>query len=291
MTVSEALHDAARALRAAGVPDAVHDAELLLRHALGWDAAALVARAREGLDGSALQRLRALVAERSRRVPLQHLVGSVEFWRREFLVSPAALIPRPETELLVETALEQLTGRRSPVVVDVGTGTGCVALSIAADRPDAQVHAVEVSPEAVALARDNARRLGLAERVAFHQGDLLAPVADLAGRVHLVVSNPPYLDATEIEQLAPEVRDHEPRLALLPPDGDRYSIYRRLAPQAARLLKPDGGLLLEIGLGMDASVRLICEAAGLRVERAAPDLQEIPRVLIAHGDQGRPKGR
>lgn len=281
MTISEGLHDAARALRAAGVPDPDQDAERLLRHALGWDAAALVARAQQALDVSALQRLRALVAERSRRVPLQHLVGSVEFWRREFLVTPAALIPRPETEMLVETALQLLAGLRSPVIVDVGTGTGCIALSIAADRPDAEVHAVDVSSEALALAQENARRLGLAERVALHQGDLLAPVEALAGSVDLVASNPPYLDAAELEQLEPEVRDHEPRLALLPPDGDRYSIYRRLAPQARRALRPGGSLLLEIGLGMDEAVRGICAAAELRVERVVPDLQGIPRALFA----------
>lgn len=281
MSITELLVDAAGALRAAGVPDPDRDAELLLRNVLGWDRATLVARARETMAVAALPSFQRLVAERARRVPLQHLVGAVEFWRREFLVSSAALIPRPETELLVEHALLALAARPSPIVVDVGTGTGCIALSIAADRQDAEVHAIDLSDEALTLARENARRLGIAERVRFHRGDLLEPVAGLAGRIDVIASNPPYLDASEMDTLAPEVRDHEPRLALLPPDGDRYSIYRRLAPQARELLRGGGLLLLEIGLGMEREVRALCEAAGLDVERVLPDLQDIPRVVCA----------
>jgi release factor glutamine methyltransferase len=279
--VADALADAERALRDAGVPDPERDAQRLLRHALGWDAAALVSRSRELVAATALARFESLVAERSRRVPLQHLVGAVEFWRRDFLVSPAALIPRPETELLVERALRALPAGRAPVVVDVGTGTGCIALSIAAERPDARVHAVDVSGDALALARENARRLGLEGRVAFHEGDLLAPVASLAGQADLIASNPPYLDASEMDTLAVEVRDHEPRVALLPPDGNRYSIYRRLLPQACRWLRPDGLLLLEIGLGMEQKLRALCASAGLCVVEVLPDLQAIPRVVVA----------
>lgn len=279
MTVSEALHDAARALGAAGVPDPDRDAERLLRHALGWDATALVARARETLDDSALQRFRALVAERSRRVPLQHLVGSVEFWRREFLVSPAALIPRPETELLVETALELLAGRRSPLVVDVGTGTGCIALSIAADRPDAVVHGVDVSADALELARRNARRLGLEASVTLHCGDLLSPVGHLAGRVDLVVSNPPYVDVSEVEGLAPEVREHEPSTALCAP-GDRHSVYRRLVPAALPTLAPAGNLILEVGFGMAIEMSALLEHHGFVNQRRLRDLQGIERAVV-----------
>jgi release factor glutamine methyltransferase len=280
VSVSESLADAARALSAAGVPDPERDAERLLRHALGWDAATLLARSRDQLHADALGRFARLVAERGRRVPLQHIIGAVEFWRREFLVSPAALIPRPETELLVEHALRALAGQPSPVVVDVGTGSGCIALSLAAERPDAQVHALDVSSAALALALENARRLGVADRVEFRQGDLLAPLAEFAGRVDLIASNPPYLDASEMPRLAPEVRGHEPQVALLPPDGDRYSVYRRLAPQARKLLRDGGSLLLEIGLGMEREVRAIGEGAGLAVEDVLPDLQGIPRLVI-----------
>lgn len=281
MLVKQALSEAARSLRAKGVSLPDQDAELLLRHVLGWDRAALLARAKESVDDLALGRLRSLVAQRGRRVPLQHIVGSVEFWRREFLVSPAALIPRPETEILVAAALARLRATRAPLVVDVGTGSGCIALSIAADRADAKLHAVDVSPEALALARENARRLGVFERVEFHEGKLLAPVETLAGRVDLVASNPPYLEAKEIDLLEPEVRDYEPRVALLSQDGDRYSVYRRLAPAAARVLKPGGLLVLEIGQGMDAEVVRACAAGGMDVEEVAPDLQGIPRVVVA----------
>lgn len=281
MLVSDALDEAAGSLRAAGVAQPDQDAELLVRHVLSWDRAALLSGTRQALDGAALFRLRSLLAERGRRVPLQHILGAVCFWRREFLVSPAALIPRPETELLVETALLRLAATPAPLVVDVGTGTGCIALSIAADRPDAEVHAIDVSREALGLARRNAQRLGLDGRVAFHLGDLLEPVLGLAGRVDLIASNPPYVDATEIQGLAPEVRDHEPRIALVPKGGDRYSTYRRLAPAAAALLKPRGLLLLEIGQHMAEGVGRACDAAGMRVEAITRDLQGVPRVVTA----------
>jgi release factor glutamine methyltransferase len=227
-----------------------------------------------------LSRFFSLAEERARRRPLQHLTGTKAFWRHEFLVTPDVLIPRPETELVVEAALELLRGLPRPTVVDVGTGSGCIALSLAAERPDASVHAVDVSMRALVVARENARRLGLQERVAFHEGDLLEPVLSLAGAVSLVVSNPPYVDASEALSLAPEVREHEPAQALFPP-GDRYSIYRRLAPAAADALIPGGGLILEVGFGMALEVSRICESAGLTVSRVLPDLQGIPRAVVA----------
>jgi release factor glutamine methyltransferase len=182
--------------------------------------------------------------------------------------------------LLVETALEWLRAGTGPTVVDVGTGSGCIALSLAAERPDAVVHAVDVSARALVVARENARRLGLLDRVVFHEGDLLEPVRFLVGSVSLVVSNPPYVDASEASSLLPEVREHEPAQALFPP-GERYSVYRRLAPAAALALAPGGGLILEVGFGMAAEVSRICESAGLRVTRVLPDLQGIPRAVVA----------
>jgi release factor glutamine methyltransferase len=163
------------------------------------------------------------------------------------------------------------------VVVDVGTGSGCIALSIADERPDAIVHAIDLSPAALAVARDNAARIGLAGRVRFSEGDLLAPLAGQA--LDLVVSNPPYVGAHELETLAPEVRDHDPRMALVPP-GDRYSIYRRLAVEVRDALRPSGTLMVEIGAGMAAEVSRIFEQAGLAIERVVADLQRIPRVVV-----------
>ena len=137
------------------------------------------------------------MAERARRVPLQQLVGTQAFWRHEFKVTRDVLTPRPETELLVEASLEVLRDTARPLIVDVGTGSGCIALSLAAERPDARVHATDVSPAALAVARENARRLGLADRVSFHEGDLLQPLASQFGAIDLVVSNPPYVDERE----------------------------------------------------------------------------------------------
>jgi release factor glutamine methyltransferase len=280
VTAGEALTRATKRLAAADVPAPALDAELLLRHVTGWDRAALLAEPGAELPEAAAARFLALVEERARRRPLQHLTGHQAFWRHDFLVTRAVLIPRPETEVLVEAALELLPGTGGPVVVDVGTGCGCIALSLADERPDAEIHATDISRAALDVAEDNARRLGCAPRVRFHLGDLLDPVADLAGRVDMVVCNPPYVSAADAAALAPEVRDHEPPLALFPP-GDAYTVYRRLVPQAARTLRRGGCLLLEIGQGMSDGVVGVCSGAGFRVERVLPDLQSIPRVVVA----------
>lgn len=178
-------------------------------------------------------------------------------------------------------SLEVLAGRESPVVVDVGTGTGCIALSLAAEVAGARVHAVDVSAAALDVARANLLRLGVEGRVTFHLGDLLEPVARLWGTVDLIVSNPPYVDPQEAASLAPEVRDHEPALALFPP-GDRFAVYRRLVPEAARALVAGGTLVLEIGQGMAPGVTALAEASGFRVDRVLPDLQGIARTVVAH---------
>jgi release factor glutamine methyltransferase len=277
--VDEALGEAARRLGAAGVEDARLDAERLLRHVSGWDRATLLARGRDPLSDGLMETLDALVGERARRRPLQHLLGTQAFWRHEFVVTPDVLIPRPETELLVEHGLAAIAGRRGPAVVDVGTGTGCVALSLAAEREDAEVHATDVSEAALAVARANALRLGLPDRVRFHRGDLLAPVASRAGGFDLIVSNPPYVDASEHAGLAPEVRDHEPRLALTPDEGPA-SLYRRLFEQARPVLAREGVLAVEIGASQEAMARAAAEGAGLEVRQVLADLQGLPRVVV-----------
>jgi release factor glutamine methyltransferase len=280
VTAGEALTRATTRLTAAGIREAALDAELLLRHVSGWDRAALLARPEAEVPADATRRFLVLVEERARRRPLQHLTGVQAFWRHEFRVTPDVLIPRPETEVLVEAALELLPGTGVPVVVDVGTGTGCIALTLAAERSAAEIHATDISRAALDVAEENARRLDLASRVRFHCGDLLDPVADLAGRVDMVVCNPPYVSAEDAAALEPEVRDHEPPLALFPP-GDAYAIYRMLVPEAARTLQPGGHLLLEVGAGMSDRVARLCADGGFRVERVIPDLQSIPRVVVA----------
>jgi len=278
MTVAELLAEAARELKERGVAAPEWDAERLLRHVLGWERAALVASPGAPVAGDPERAFRALVAERARRVPLQHLVGSQAFWKHEFRVTREVLIPRPETELLVETALELLRVAERPVVVDVGTGSGCIALSLAAERREAEVHATDVSAPALEVARDNARLLGLEGRVAFHLGQLLEPVAGLAGRIDLVVSNPPYVDPSERETLAPEVRDHEPGLALFPP-GDALSIYRRLLPEAFERLRPGGWLIVEIAPALAGAVAGLFAGAGFEELRVANDLAGRARLV------------
>jgi release factor glutamine methyltransferase len=278
MTAAALLADAAATLGAAGVETPEWDAERLLRHALGWDRAALLADPGHVVPESEAERFRALVQRRACREPLQYIVGTQAFWKHELLVTPAVLIPRPETELLVETGLELLRGVEKPVVVDVGTGSGCIALAIAAERPDAEVHATDVSGEALEVARENARRLGLEGGVTFHHGQLLEPLSGL--EVSLVLSNPPYVSPGDRDTLAPEVRDHEPAEALFPP-GDALSVYRRLVPAAARLLRAGGALAVEISpLIPDEVVRLFADAgfAGMRVRA---DLAGLARVVSA----------
>jgi release factor glutamine methyltransferase len=292
VTVGEALAGAAARLSGAGIDAARLDAELLLRHATGWDSGTLILRANEVVPAAHLEHFDRLVVERSRRRPIQHLTGVAHFWRHELRVTPDVLIPRPETEHLVEAALAWLEPIERPVIADVGTGSGCIALSIAAERTDAMVHAVDLSPAALAVARENAARLGLADRVRFDEGDLLRP---LRGEpLDLVVSNPPYVGADEVGTLAPEVRDHDPRMALVPP-GDRYSLYRRLAAEARDALRAGGGLMVEIGQGMDGEVARIFTDAGLAVERVIPDLQSIPRIVVARSGGSpsldRPRGQ
>jgi release factor glutamine methyltransferase len=279
MTVGEALREGARRLLAAGVEVAPEDASLLLRSVLAWDLAALLTFPERPLCPAEEATYLALVGERAKRKPVQHLVGSQAFWHHEFRVGPEVLIPRPETELLVEAALARLEGRESPVVADVGTGSGCIALSLALARQDLRVHAVDLSPGALQLARENARFLAVGDRVVFHEGDLLAPLASL-GPFDLVASNPPYVSEEEIETLAPEVRLFEPRLALVAP-GDRASVYRRLVPQAATVLREGGDLLLEVGAGMADEVVALLPPAGFQAEEVLKDLQGIPRTIAA----------
>ncbi len=278
-TAQSLLDKATGRLSRAGIADAALDAETLLRHVLGWDRARLVTGAREFVTQAEAARFHSLVDERAARRPLQHLVGTQAFWRHEFLVTPDVLIPRPETEILVEAALARLAPLERPRVVDVGTGSGAIALSIAAELAGAEVHATDVSEPALAVARTNARQLGLEARVQFHCGDLLAPVRGL--RFDAILSNPPYVDRADAASLAPEVRDHEPALALFPAEGDAYAVYRRLIPAAAPLLREGGWLLLEVGQGMADTVAGLCTQAGFTVEAVLRDLQGIPRTVVA----------
>ena len=238
----------------------------------------MITRGSEAVPGPAVALFEAAVEQRARRRPLQHLTGHQAFWKRDFIVTPDVLIPRPETELLVETALELVRDRPAPLVVDVGTGSGCIALSLAAERPDARVHAVDLSPSALLVARGNAARLHLDSRVTFHEGDLLEPMRADTGAIDLVVSNPPYVSAEEWATLEPEVRDHDPRLALVPPEGVP-ALYDRLITRAAAALRPGGSVLVEIGAGDGGRTAAIMVGRGLTGIETRRDLQGIARLV------------
>ena len=287
-------------LRASGVPSAERDAEVLLAHALGEEPARLHARPHEAVTEEAEARFRDLLARRGARVPLQYLTGVQEFWSLRFRVTPAVLIPRPETEGLIEAFL-RLLDRPDPLVADVGTGSGCLAVAVAHQVRAATVHAIDDSEEALEVARQNAVSHGVKGRIVFHRGDLLEPLASagLEGRVDFILSNPPYVGEEEMTALEPEVGVHEPRRALTP-GRDALLLHRRLAREAAPILKPGGHLIVEIGAGHEASLRALYAGAfvpgrrepaapavggaaptGLEVIEVLPDLAGVPRVLVA----------
>lgn len=246
------------------------EAEVLLAHVLHTSRAWLLAHLDHPLDPNQLTNYQTMLARRASGYPLPYLTGHVEFYGLDFEVTPDVLIPRPETETLVELAL----ARRPATVIDVGTGCGCIAIALAVRLPQATVYATDVSPAALAVARRNADRHHVADRVHFLAGDLLAPCA---GPVDLVVSNPPYVAEHEFAALPLSVREHEPRLAL---DGgpDGLAVIRRLLAQAPTRLKPGGALLIEIGAGQGEAAAQLARQY-FEAVRVHPDLAGRDRVL------------
>lgn len=249
------------------------DAELLLSDTLGIDRVGLYLNYDRPLAPAELAAFRERVGRRARREPLQHILGRTEFWSLPFLVTPAVLIPRADTEVLVEEALKRAAGPCS--ILDVGTGSGAIAVALAHELPAATVTAVDISAEALAVAAENARANGIEGRVGFHQADLGALPG---GPYDLIVANPPYIPAEGLAELMPEVRDFEPHLAL---SGgvDGLDCYRRLLPSAAGCLKAGGWLLLEVGFGQAPQVLDLLRETGFDERFAARDLSGIERVV------------
>lgn len=259
MRTAEVIARAADYLARHGTESPRETAEALLMHVLGTDRAGLYAR-REGLDARSARLFGRALCQRCTGVPLQHLTGEQQFMDLLLRVRPGVFVPRPETEVLVERALELLPEREASIVVDVGTGTGAVALALKRYRPEASVFATDSSPEASALARENARRLGLA--VGVLEGDLFAPLPGaLRGRVDLVVSNPPYITREEYQGLPPDVRA-DPYEALV----GGTDVHRRLADESPRWLRPGGWLVLEIGASQAGEVRSLLDPGFDEVE-------------------------
>lgn len=249
------------------------DAELLLADLLQMDRVGLYLNYERPLKNGELAAFRERVRRRAGREPLAYILGHTEFWSLPLKVSPEVLIPRPDTELLIEEALKRLNG---PVrILDVGTGSGALAVALAHERPEWQVTAFDISVAALAVAAENARSNGVAERITFIEGDL-ATLPD--GPFDLIVANPPYIPAADLAGLMPDVRDFEPRLAL---DGgvDGLDAYRALAGQAARVLANGGWLLVEVGIGQAAAVQELFGQAGLAEVFASRDLAGIERVV------------
>jgi release factor glutamine methyltransferase len=304
VTVLEVIQRSGDFLARKGVDSPRLQVELLLAHVLHMPRMNLYLNFERTLTEPELESLRGLVKRRGEREPLQHIVGSTSFCGLEIMVNRDVLVPRPETELLAEEAWKflraletgntaskfpsprpSLNGRgegengASSMVLDFGTGSGCLALAIAAKCPNAEVHALDISEPALKVARDNAARLGLTERVRFHAGDGFGALPTEA-RFDLIVGNPPYIPSAEIETLQPEVREHDPRQAL---DGgaDGLDFYRRLAAEAGSRLKPAGRLMLELGDGQGRAVSELLTQHGWTVVSVLKDYSARARILIA----------
>jgi release factor glutamine methyltransferase len=254
------------------------DAESLLLGRIAQNKAWLLAHPDATLSTYEADAYMSTLEDRVKGEPIQYIREYAEFYGLPFRVTPAVLIPRPETEHLVEQAILRMRTADRPCILDIGTGSGCIAVALARHLTDARVTASDISAAALEVAEFNAVQNDVADRIRFLHGDLLAPVA--GEQFDLIVSNPPYVPIADRPTLSVEVRDHEPALALFAgPDG--LDIYRRLIPAAQAALVPGGHLLLEIGYGQSAAVTALLSAAGFQSIQAHPDLQGIPRVLCA----------
>lgn len=284
LKIAQALHEAAELLRAAGISDARPDARLLLSHTLACDHAFLIAHSGEEIAPESLARFRACIARRAAGEPVQYITGRQEFYGLDFEVNPAVLIPRPETELLVETALELLRETQAPLLCDVGTGSGCIPVTLLHERRDAFAFALDISTDALAVAARNAARHAVAARLTLRVSDCFDALDPAGQPFTLITSNPPYIPARDIPQLQREVREHEPRIALTPAgddeNGDGLSIIRRLIKDAPRFLVAGGHLLLEIGYDQHETIASLVDPniwASFDIRR---DLQGIPRTVV-----------
>jgi release factor glutamine methyltransferase len=273
--VREALRSVAERLELHRVSNARLTAELLLAHTLSVEREYLYSHDDRALADDEWQALEDRLYDRISGVPLQYIVGRQEFYGRYFRVNPAVLIPRPETEYIIESVLATKGLTQHPLsILDVGTGSGCIAVTLALELPGAEVIGVDISFEALRVARENAERLGASIR--FICMDVLDAIS---GKFDFIVSNPPYVRLDEITRLQREVREHEPHVALFSPE-DELAIYRRLVRGGETMLRPGGHLIMEVGIGMDERVLGLFGSKWEKLPTMA-DLQGIPRTVIA----------
>ncbi len=273
MTPHAALPGAVARLAAAGVPDAARDARLLLAYAMGIGADRLTLHLHDSLTPDTARRFDAALGARETRQPVAQIIGRRCFWGRDFAVTADVLDPRPDTESLIVEALAAPFAR----VLDLGTGSGAIGLTLLAERPQATAVLTDLSAPALAVARGNAQRLDVIARATFLASDWFAA---LGGRFDLIASNPPYIAEAEMRHLAPDVREHEPRMALTP-GGDGLDAYRAICAGAGRHLSPGGRIVLETGPAQGAAVRALLAVAGFQAIRILPDLDGRDRVVAA----------
>jgi release factor glutamine methyltransferase len=281
-TIDEAIAEGVGRLHHAGQIDERRSAKLLLAHVLGIDQAQLHSRSKEQLDEGSYQCFLGLVERRAAGEPLQHITGRQEFYGLEFIVTPDVLIPRPETEFLVEQVL-RLAGtslQRNPVIVDIGTGSGCIAVALASRLPGARLIATDISPAALRIARLNAERHGAADRIEFLEGDMFQALrgAGLEGAVDVIAANPPYVPSADPHTVERQVRDYEPAVALFGGE-DGLAFYSRLLDGAPDYLRPGGYIVCEIGFSQLDAVQSLIRPNGFDLADITSDLQGIPRTL------------
>ncbi|HJT29049.1 MAG TPA: peptide chain release factor N(5)-glutamine methyltransferase [Pyrinomonadaceae bacterium] len=275
-SIAEALQEVSRILENNGVPEARRDAGSLLSFVLGKDRTFLISHAEDPVDDDSVDQLREFVERRAAGEPLQYITGVQDFYGREFRVTPDVLIPRPETELLVEAALEVSDGE---FICDVGTGSGCIAVTLLCERAGARAVAVDKSVAALEIAKFNAAKQSVADRAVFVVSDCFDALDRSEHRFDLIVSNPPYVSESALAGLQREVRDHEPLVALSP-GADGLSVIRRLLTDAPAFLKSNGYLLMEIGFDQGAKVRNLIDESVWSLLEVRPDLQCIPRIVV-----------
>lgn len=278
MNIEAAINAGARVLEDAGVENARNEAASLLAFSLRKDRTFLIAHPEYELSADKAILYKSVVRRRAKREPFQHITRTQEFYGLDFLVTPDVLVPRPETEILVETAIEELCDLPAPRICEIGVGSGCIVVSILKNIAAATAIAVDVSKSAIEIARQNAEAHGTSDRVRFRDSNVYENVTDEF--FDAIVSNPPYIAAIEIDGLQPEVRCFDPRVALTD-EADGLSIIRMIVDGAPHRLKPGALLLIEVGHGQSESVKKMFDSSRWAGVSFKPDLQGIPRVVVA----------